>query len=200
LQVVKDGMPKDDLSKEIADLIADEGIKVLRGSNRTVCDIWPCRKWDRQSDFKPTAEVQYPFTQGQLMGVLRFRRRSTDFRDQQISSGVYTLRYGQQPVDGNHVGTSPTRDFLLLLKAEDDRSPGLMGEEELMKLSAEAAGSSHPAMMWLNRRGNVDAAAPSLYHDEDRDWWILRLSDGKPSDSSAGKLSIDLVVVGHAEE
>ena len=48
----------------------------------------------------------------------RWRRVDTaDFRDQGIPAGTYILRYSQQPVDGAHVGTSTTRDFLALLPA-----------------------------------------------------------------------------------
>ena len=44
----------------------------------------------------------------------------TDFRGQEIKKGVYTLRYGQQPEDGNHIGTSELADFLLAIPAGVD--------------------------------------------------------------------------------
>ena len=117
---------------------------------RTVCEIWPCKHWDAQAaDFTATSEVLYPFQPGSLVGVIRFPGRGYDFRDQRMASGVYTLRYAQQPVDGNHEGTSITRDFLLMVKAEEDTSLEPMDNERLMEAAAEAAGTSHPAMLSL---------------------------------------------------
>ena len=99
VEKLAEAAPTDDLSDELAATLADEGFRVVRGSNRTVCEIWPCKEWMVKPGFKPTSELLYPFKPGQLLGVLRFKRRGSDFREQQISRGVYTLRFGMQPVD-----------------------------------------------------------------------------------------------------
>ena len=43
---------------------------------------------------------------GTLVGAIRVGAAWTDIRGHGMKPGVYTLRYGQQPQDGNHVGTS----------------------------------------------------------------------------------------------
>ena len=133
---------------------------------------------------------------------MRFPRRGSDFRDQRVDRGVYTLRYAQQPVDGNHVGTSPTRDFLLLVSPEVDQTAGLIEEEKLNEASAEAIGASHPAMLCLQAASgeNSDASAPTLRHDEDRDWWVLQAVLKATRDGQAHPLPLAVVVVGHADE
>ena len=46
-----------------------------------------------------------------------------DYRDQPIAKGVYTMRYGLQPVNGDHLGVSIYRDYSLLLPAAKDQTP-----------------------------------------------------------------------------
>jgi hypothetical protein len=196
VEVLDEAAPADDLSDSIAQQLSAKGLRVQRGT-RTVCELWTSKQWDVAEGFEATTEVLYPFEPGQLIGVIRFKQRGHDFRDQRLSRGLYTLRYAQQPSDGNHEGTSPTRDLLLLVQADQDKSPEPMDVNPLLKASAEAAGSSHPAMLCL-RKVEGGEAPPSLRHDADRDWWILRLASN--SEPNGGVLPVDLVVVGHADE
>ena len=201
VEMIEDELPADVLAADIVERISPQGLRVVRGSNRTICEIWPVKDWQVTPDFKATNERLYPFKAGQLIGVLRFRRRGSDFRGQQISRGVYTLRFGMQPVDGNHEGTSPTRDFLLLVKAEDDNSPETMSVKQLMESSATAADSNHPAMMCLQRLSEQEKVeAPAMRHDADRDWWMLRFANGAVAGVQQLSLPVELVVEGHAEE
>ena len=197
VEVIDAGPDADEVSQEVAKQLADTGYRVNRGS-RTVSEIWLCKQWPLEPDFEATPERLYPFTPGQLIGLIHFRRRGSEFRDQTISSGWYTLRFGLQPVDGNHVGTSPTRDFLLLVDAEQDEFVDAWKDKDLHERSAEAAGSTHPAMICLQRP--QDGSEHAIRHDESNDWWILHavgkgIVKDKPQD-----VPIDLVVVGHAAE
>ncbi|MDG2385502.1 MAG: hypothetical protein P8N76_27780 [Pirellulaceae bacterium] len=201
VEIIKDELPTEDLATKIAEQISPEGLRVVRGEKRTVCEIWPLKNWDVVPDFESTNERLYPFEPGQLIGVLRFRRRGSDFRGQQISRGVYTMRFGMQPVDGNHEGTSPTRDFLLLVRAEDDASVKPMAVDKLMESSANAADSNHPAMLCLQRLSDKkEVKAPGMRHDADRDWWMLRFANNAKTGEKRLSLPMELVVEGHAEE
>lgn len=185
-------------SAAIASQLSDSGVKVIRGTSRTVCEIWLCKQWPLKS-LKASGDVDYPFTPGQLVGVVNYPKRGSDFRDQDIDAGLYTLRYAQQPVDGAHVGTSPTRDFLLLVKAEADKSADVLDYKTLSEASIEAAQTAHPALLSL-RKAAGEGKAPSIRHDEEKDWWIVRLhGKGKAGDDAAA-LPLDLLVVGIAEE
>ena len=90
--------------------------------NRAVCDVCAVKDLAAKDGFKPTLNVKYPFQPGQLIGALRVSGKTefTDFRGQPVKAGVYTLRYGQQPQDGNHIGTSELSDFLLAIPATTD--------------------------------------------------------------------------------
>ncbi|MCA9185379.1 MAG: hypothetical protein R3E01_00655 [Pirellulaceae bacterium] len=200
VEVLAEAVAADEVSADIAGKCAESGIKVVRGSNRTVCEIWPCKEWPLLADFQPTPTRLYPFAPGQLIGVIHLPRRGNDFRDQQIASGWYTLRFALQPVDGNHVGTSPTQDFLVMIRAAEDTDPANMDAESLIAKSAEAAGSSHPAMLCLQPPGEGAANEPTLDHNEEKDWWQLRFGGkGKTSDKQSDVI-IKVVVAGHAPE
>ena len=72
----------------------------------------------REARPDPKGAIQFPFlADGELLGVLQFATEGHDYRDQPIAKGVYTMRYGLQPVNGDHLGVSTYRDYVLLLPA-----------------------------------------------------------------------------------
>jgi len=192
--------PPDALSAAIVEKLSEGGFKVTEGTSRTICEIWLAEKWPVTAGFEATSALLYPFKPGQLIGAIRFPRRTDDFRGQQISSGVYTLRYAQQPVDGNHVGTSDTRDFLLLVSPDADQDAEPLPPEDLSIWSAEAAGTTHPAMFSMLPADADGAAVPSIVEDADREWTSVRLRGSTEADGQSGELVIRLVVVGRAAE
>lgn len=193
VEPLKAGKPEG-VSPAIAEQLG-EGIKIVRGSSRTVCEIWWFKEWSASAE-KPAAGVLYPFTPGQMVGVLRFPRKSTDFRNHDIGEGTYTLRYALQPVDGAHVGTSATRDFLLLTPADIDAKLDIPDYKTLTKQSGKSVGASHPALLSLQKASGESG----LRHDEQRDWWLLAVSGKLKSSDTLSDLQLELVVVGHADE
>jgi hypothetical protein len=187
------GPPAGELSTETADKLSPTGFKVMQGDKRTMCEIWPAKKWEIRSDFKPSDTILYPLPVGSLVGAIRFPRKAADFRGQDIAAGMYTLRYANQPVDGNHVGTFPTRDFLLMLPAADDQSPAPIAEMDLFKTSAKTTESTHPAILPLLKAEGADPL-PGIQHVEDKEWWTVRFTDGD------AKVVLELIVVGKAAE
>jgi hypothetical protein len=187
--------PPSELAADVVAQLAPKGYKVIQGEKRVVCEVWPAKSWKVKADFHPSDTILYPFEVGELIGALRFPRKGADFRGQDIAAGVYTLRYGNQPVDGNHVGTFDTRDFLLMVPAADDQSPATVAEADLFKESAQSAGSTHPAIMPLLKPEKPGPAA--LRHVEEKEWWALHVP-GK--DSKGGDQSVELIVVGKAAE
>ncbi len=192
--------PKDALPPAIADLLGGPSFRVVRGASRVVCEVWLCKEWSIAADAKPKGDVLYPFQLGQVIGVVRYPRKGSDFRDQVVADGVYTLRYGLQPVDGAHVGTSPIRDFLVLVKAADEQSAEPLDYKTLAKKGAAAAGASHPLLLSLHRTDAAETASLSIRHNEQAEWWIVHVVGQSKTGDKLGKLPLDLVVVGHASD
>lgn len=182
------------LSGDISGLVAPGSLTVIRGTSRKICHIWLCKQWELKS-FSAKGDVNYPFEPGQLLGVVQFERKHSDFRDQDVEDGVYTLRYGQQPVDGAHIGTSPTRDFLLLIPAKADKKPKPMAYQEMVVASAEVAGTNHPALFSMQR---LSGDGP-IRHNEEKDWWIARLKGTGRVGDEKKPVAVDLVVYGQGE-
>jgi hypothetical protein len=189
--------PADAISPEIAAQLQPAGFKVVKGS-RTVIEIWPAKDWKQNPDAKLSAEVNYALTPGQLVGVARYPRKAADFRDQEIPSGVYTLRYSQQPVDGAHVGTSPTRDFFALLPAEKDRDPAVLDYKALTAASKETTGTAHPGILSLQK---AEGGGPLAIHENaEKEWTIVQFMAKAKQGDAVKELPVALVVVGVAAE
>lgn len=84
-----------------------------------------------------------------IVGAVKLTKPFVDYRKQEIPAGVYTLRLGFQPENGDHMDTAPHTEFLLLSPASDDQSIEEMDLKSLVKLSKKATGGDHPAVMLL---------------------------------------------------
>lgn len=131
-----------------------------------------------------------------LIGVITFMRGTTDFRGQSIKPGSYTIRYAIHPTDGNHMGISPIRDFLVMLPVATDSNPDAQFKfEELTKMSTKVTGTSHPGILSLIQLAGAPAA-PKLETD---DYNRMAFSAAIKNQSGAS-MPISFVVKGHAEQ
>lgn len=186
------------LSKEIAAVLNQTGYRV-EGQGGVICDLWLAKEVPLKPNFTATLEVKYPFLPGQLMGAIRFpeQGKEDDFRGQAIAAGTYTLRYGQQPNDGNHLGTSEVRDFVLACPPKTDIDPKRIEKvKDLFKLSAKAAGTAHPAIFLLTPPAEKPPAGPAVHFDDEKKLLIVNLkANGKDKDQST-PVPLNVVVVG----
>ena len=196
---LKSPPPADMLSAEIAETLSPTGVKITEGE-KTVAEFWFRKEWPIKPGFTPSASVLYPFNQGELIGVVRFGSSGEDFRMQQFRKGVYTIRYGQQPVDGNHVGTSDTLDFLLLLPAKKDTGVANLDPFKMVTLSTEVSGSTHPAILSMLAMTDAEAKLPAVAHDSNREFYSLQVSNPAKADGEAKPLKIEFVFDGHSPE
>lgn len=100
--------------------------------------------------------------EGALVGAVVISSEFRDIRGRLIKPGVYTLRYGLQPQNGDHLGVSPFREFLLLIPAPLDQDPADREQEATIDLSTKAVGGSHPAVWSIDPP--VTSAAPMSTH------------------------------------
>lgn len=183
------------LPAALADQLASEGVKVT-GPKRELCSLWLLKDVAVNADFAASTAIKYPFAPGQLVGVVSVPRRAglTDFKGHEIETGVYTLRYGRQPMDGNHIGTSDTSDFLLAVPVADDQDPAPITEiESLFQRSAGASGTTHPAVFSLLPAD--EEAELGLTNDAAHEFWILNLT----ATSGEHKVPLRLIVVGKSK-
>lgn len=189
------------LSPEVAAVIQPTGYRIS-GDAGVICDVWLAKEVGLKPKFKPNLRVKYPFQAGQLVGVIRYPDASkpNDFRGQELKPGTYTLRYGLQPDDGNHLGTSDIRDFLVGCPPKDDVNPKRVEDiKKLFKLSGGASGTTHPAIFLLLPPAEKPFEAPGLRHDDAKDLLILDVNvTGKEGDK-ATPVPLSVVTVGKTE-
>lgn len=147
----------------------------------------------------PKGVIQFPFlADGELLGVLEFAKEGHDYRDQAVTKGVYTMRYGLQPVNGDHLGVSEYRDYVLLLPASKDKAVAAPTRKQLEQRSADAAGTSHPASFLLLMAPAGSKPEPAIVRDAEKDTWsvILPLHLQVKGSSEPAVFPVRLVVVG----
>jgi hypothetical protein len=191
--------PPDALSEAVRGTLAQTGVRVLDAGGKPVFEFWFCNNVAMKAGFKPSSTVKYPFAVGQLVGAIRVAEDGTpDFRENVLQGGVFTLRYGQQPQDGNHLGTSKFQDFLVLVPAGADADPATIAMEDLQNRSkASTAEGTHPGVLSLQPADPKREQSPAV--TKKGAWWILGTElTGKAGDQAA-KLKLDVVVEGHAE-
>ena len=131
-----------------------------------------------------------------LVGVITFAKATTDFRGQSVKPGSYTLRYALHPADGNHMGISRIRDFLVMLPVAMDPNPDAKFKfEELAKMSTKVTGTNHPGVLSLVQLDSAPAA-PKVAADESNH---IVISAAIKSQSGA-VMPIAIVIKGHAEQ
>jgi hypothetical protein len=184
-----------ELASGLRDGFSDTALHVTDASG-PVCEIWLRKSVAAAATPDTSLGVNFgQITQGALVGAIKFDAPGTDYRGQPMKPGVYTLRYMLQPVDGNHQGVSPYRDYLLAVPAALDSAPADIAVADLLKLSRKASGTGHPSIWSLVSADSAPATLPAIAHQDDGDLWIAYFQAPLAPPAKMG-----LVVVGHAVE
>jgi hypothetical protein len=152
--------------KPPADLAAGVSARVLPAAKVTVgastLEIWLVQTLERGSDGAGWSTVE----SGTLVGAMRVTGEFKEIRGKAVKPGVYTLRYGQQPQNGDHLGISTFREFLLLSPAAIDRDAKVLGFDGVVALSKEVIGTAHPASLSLDPPEDAPGAVLSTFKNE----------------------------------
>ncbi len=170
------------------EVLEKEGVKVVDGAGKLYAEIW--LRAAQPADAKSAeANITLPeLPHGVVLGVISFPEGASDRRGQVIKAGVYTMRYSQFPITGDHQGVAPQRDFLILSPIGEDKDPAAnLKFDALMALSRKGSGTSHPLIlsMW-----KADSPAPGLTKEGEHDWVLQR---------KIGSLPLAIIVSGRAE-
>lgn len=183
------GAPPAEVNPAITAALNKSGTKILNPDGSVMCELWLVA-----ANPKPSAGPEEASTlalvQGSLVGAIRFPAKNSDRRGQTIKPGVYTLRYSMYPVNGDHQGAAPQRDFALMTPAADDSDPAATPNfETLVGWSRKASGTPHPAVLSIWKQEAADfkpGFAAMGEHD-----WVLQ--------AKAGDVMVAIILVGRAE-
>ncbi len=168
-------------------LVQLDGRRIM-GPKGIWCEIWT--RLDIPAG-PPSTEQNVTFTNvpvGALVGVIRFPNAGSDRRGQTIPAGTYSMRYADFPVNGDHQGVAPQRDFAVLSKVTDDPDPNSKPTfEQLMDLSRKASGTRHPLVLSIWKS---DDTTPGFSKQGENDWVLQTM---------LGKTPLSIILVGKAE-
>jgi hypothetical protein len=183
------GAPPSELAPAIGQVLQQQGTKIVAGKGTVVCEVWlrsALPSGGQSSDQNITLGA---IPQGALLGAMRFPAPGADRRGQQIKAGVYTLRYSLIPVNGDHQGAAPQRDFVLLTPAGDDKDANATPNfEALVAMSRKASGTPHPAVLSIWGAGASDPLGFAKQGDS-HDWALtVKIGDTPVSIILVGKV------------
>jgi hypothetical protein len=189
LQVI-DAAPPQEVSAAIRASLAPQGFRVV-SDDAALMELWV--RAEVSVDEGASAPLGASFgklPEGTLIAVVRLPATWSDYKKNPIPAGVYTLRYAIQPADGNHMGVSLYRDFLILIPAAEDTSVDTALDRDAWLVQSYAAtGKPHPGVLGLFPV-DKDLPRPEMMQNE-LDQWMLAVP--------IGWLKMGLVVEGHGE-
>ena len=190
-----DAVPAE-IAAPIAALLAPGGVRVQLA--KTTVDVW----WVKGMPLAASGSgdpAWVDVAEGTLVGAIRIAGKFADIRGRVIQPGIYTLRFAWQPQNGDHLGASPFREFLLLGPAAEDAEPKAIGYDAAVELSKKASGVTHPATLSLDPPAATEPVFSIRKNDEfGLTAVIVELPAGRGG-QPAGTLRFGLVVSGIIE-
>jgi hypothetical protein len=131
--------------------------------------------------------------------VIKFHQDWTDYRKQKVKAGVYTLRLGYQPADGDHAGSSMYQEFLVAIDAAKDTKPDVIEPKAMVEVSMKSINTGHPAVFMLFP--NPKPAAEPKLEAKGNDHWVLfaRRDVSVKGKKADGGIGLGITLVGAAE-
>jgi len=187
--------PPDEVAAPIKALLGPEATVVTRGAN--TIELW----WRKALPLESAASGKPAWSNvpdGAVIGVMRTSKPLNDIRGFPMKPGVYVLRFAMQPQDGDHMGVSPNREFLLVGPAADDQSAEPAGYKGAVALARKTQGKSHPAALSIDPTSAGEVPGSVVTTETDFRSVVASVpatSNGAP----AGSLTFGLVLVGQVD-
>ena len=136
-----------ELVAPVAAVLSTEVVTVTTGTAKL--EFW----WAKSLALRaggPEAPSWADVPDGSLIGALRLSADWRDIRGYTIKAGVYTLRFALQPQNGDHMGISPNREFLLPAPAVEDVAIDPLGYDGAVALAKKTSRRAHPASISID--------------------------------------------------
>lgn len=188
--------PPSELAPAIAGALGSDVTTVTAGGARL--EFWLVEALELAKKPAPDALSWSDVPEGALVGALRVSGSWSDIRGFTIRPGVYTLRFALQPQNGDHMGVSPHREFLLPGPAAEDTAVAPVGYDGAVELARKVSRRAHPASISLDPPVSPGEPGTVTTSDLGHQVVILRVPvafEGTP----AGHLTFGVVVQGTIE-
>ena len=181
--------PPDGLAATMQMRLSSEAHKVTSGA--TTLEFW----WVKALPMTGGGPAEWSqVAEGALVGAVRVTGAFKEIRGKTVNPGVYTLRLGLQPQNGDHLGASAFREFLLLSPASADTDPKPLGFDGTVAVAKQTTGTSHPAALSLDPPVSSAALLSTYANELDHKGLTFQVST-----APAGTLKFGLILVGVIE-
>lgn len=159
---VSEKEPPKEIDASVRPLLQGKAIQLLE-DGQPVLEFWFCSEVAMESKPASVAKALDSLKQPVLLGAAVVSKSQRDYRDDELAPGIYTMRFGLQPNDGNHLGTAEFPYFALLVPARHDLKPdGIATYKALVKASSKETSSDHPRILSLRPASTDEGDMPGL--------------------------------------
>ncbi len=159
---VADKPPPQQISESIRKALQPKVVQVLDGET-PLFEFWFSAEVPLKSKPASIDKALDALRETTLLGAAAVGNGQRDYKDNEIAAGVYTLRYGLQPQDGDHLGTAEYPNFAVLIPARSDTAfDGITTFKAMAKASGKETASGHPMVLSLRPVSADGAGLPKL--------------------------------------
>jgi hypothetical protein len=187
-----------DIPEAARKLLGDQVIRFSDGKDKLLAELWfrkeiPAKATDAQIGNGLTYQE---IPQTTLLGAIKIHEEMNDYKKHKVKPGLYTMRLAYQPMDGDHMGTAPFAEFIIMVPVKFDEGKATLEPEMLHKLGARASGSGHPAVWLLFPVARKDLGKPPAVAKRENNHWVLTVTQDVNVDGKKTTIGIGLTLIG----
>jgi hypothetical protein len=161
VRVANKALPNE-IGPDIAALLQPQALQVMQG-DKPVFEVWLAKEVPLQSKPASPSKALDAVKQAAILGAVAIPGTRRDYRDDEVTAGIYTMRFALQPQDGNHSGSAEFPYFGVLVPAKLDTKPDAIKDyKELMKASSKETSTDHPMVISLRPVASVEGPPVKL--------------------------------------
>jgi hypothetical protein len=196
---VEEKAPPQELPAEIRSALQGKAIRLMDG-DKPAFEFWLRSELPLVSPPAGPSKSLDSLKQAALLGAVRLGSDARDYRDDEMGAGVYTMRFGLQPSDGNHLGTAEFSYFAVLIPVKyDTKLDGIADYKAMVKASSKDTSTEHPLILSLRPVNEAGGGLPSLKEPAPSHKSVRVSVPGKAGEAKA-EVIFDLVFEGKAKK
>jgi hypothetical protein len=154
--------PPAELSASFREILQPKAIQLVDG-NQPIYEFWFRTNLPLKQAPEAAAKALAAIPETTVLGAICIHKDQRDYREDEVHSGVYTMRLGLRPDDGNHLGTSDYSFFAVLVPVTLDTAlGGITTYKELVTASRKETSSDHPIALSLRPSDSDQGEFPRL--------------------------------------
>ncbi len=197
IKVEKAAAPKD-LPEPLQKLLGDQVVRFSDDKGTLKAEIWFRKEVPGKATAAQIANglTYQEIPQTTLLGVVQVHDEMGDYKKHKIKPGMYTMRLAYQPMDGDHMGTAPYAEFVILVPVKIDPGEPTLEPEKLHKLGTRSSNTGHPGVWLLFPVAKKDLGKPPVLLKKDGGHWVLFITQEVTVDGKKTTIGIGLTLVG----